>query len=216
MAGLLEADKDFVGIMSNGTSGNINNVNFGKAGPGKQGPGEQAAIVATSVARATFQAYTEVKHHNWVELKMASKDIELGARRPSEDELRVALETLEKMKGKALTKMPEIYARETTLMAKYPPKVTATLQAIRIGQLGIVANPCETFVEIGLEIKKKSPLPTTFTIELANGYNGYLPTPEHHALGGYETWRARSSYLEVNASRAITETWLELLKEVAK
>ena len=56
----------------------------------------------------------------------------------------------------------------------------------------------------------------TFTIELANGYNGYLPTPEQHALGGYETWRARSSYLEVNASRAIMAAWLELLQEVAK
>ena len=90
------------------------------------------------------------------------------------------------------------------------------LQAIRIGDLGIVANPCETFVEIGLDIKKKSPLKHTFTIELANGYNGYLPTPDHHALGGYETWRAQSSYLEVNASRAITSAWLELLKDVAK
>ena len=33
-------------------------------------------------------------------------------------------------------------------------------------------------------------------VSLANAYHGYLPTPEHHALGGYETWRARSSYLE--------------------
>jgi hypothetical protein len=54
----------------------------------------------------------------------------------------------------------------------------------------------------------------TFTIELANGYNGYLPTPEQHRLGGYETWRARSSYLEVEASPRITAVVLELLKEV--
>ena len=37
-------------------------------------------------------------------------------------------------------------------------------------------------------------------VSLANAYHGYLPTPEQHALGGYETWRARSSYLEVDAS----------------
>jgi hypothetical protein len=42
-----------------------------------------------------------------------------------------------------------------------------------------------------------------------------LPTPEQHALGGYETWRATSSYLEVNASRKITETLLAMLSEVA-
>src|SRR5204863_7347912 len=119
-------------------------------------------------------------------------------------------------KKKVLATQPEVYARETVLMAKYPATVPVILQAIRIGELGIVANPCETFVEIGLEIKQQSPLRPTFTIELANGYNGYLPTPEHHALGGYETWRARSSYLEANASRKIVETWRELLKEVAK
>jgi hypothetical protein len=72
------------------------------------------------------------------------------------------------------------------------------------------------FVEIGLELRKKSPLKHTFTVELANGYNGYLPTPEQHRKGGYETWRARSSYLEVNTSKHITRTLLGLLEKVGK
>ena len=216
MAKLLEADQNFVGILSNGTSGNINNVNFGKAGPGKKQPAEQARLVAESVAQATLHAYQKIKHHDWLPLKMAQTEIELGVRRPTVEVVRQAQDRLDQMKGKPLTRLPEIYARETLIMAKYPAKVKVILQAIRVGELGIVANPCETFVEIGLDIKKKSPLKHTFTIELANGYNGYLPTPEHHALGGYETWRAQSSYLEVNASRAITSAWLELLKDVAK
>src|SRR4051794_5369095 len=115
-----------------------------------------------------------------------------------------------------LKTLPEIYARETVLLAKYPAKVKARLQAIRIGELGIVSSPCETFVETGLEIKKKSPLKPTFTIELANGYNGYLPTPEQHRAGGYETWRARSSYVEAEAAPKITATLLELLGQVAR
>ena len=139
-----------------------------------------------------------------------------GVRLPDEGEIKRAKAILAAAKKPVLTGLPEVYARETVLMAKFPPKVNVILQALRVGELGIVANPCETFVEIGLEIKKESPLKQTFTIELANGYNGYLPTPEHHELGGYETWRARSSYLEVNASNAIIATWLELLKEVAK
>src|SRR5260370_1546746 len=161
-------------------------------------------------------AHKTIKHHAWVPLAMAQKEVELAVRRPTDAEVTRAQAILDKAKNKVLTTMPEVYARETILMAKFPPKVTLVLQAIRIGELGIVANPCETFVEIGLEIKEKSPLRPTCTIELANGYNGYLPTPEHHALGGYETWRARSSYLEVNASRAITDTLLSLLKEVAR
>ncbi|MBI1830326.1 MAG: hypothetical protein HYR84_02610, partial [Planctomycetes bacterium] len=212
----LDADKNFVGIMSNGTSGNINNVNFGKMAPGKRQPGEQARVVSESVAKAAFDAYRKVKHVDWLPLKMAQREIELGVRKPSAKEVEDAKERLDQMKGKPLTKVPEIYARETVLMAQYPAKVPVILQAIRIGDLAIVANPCETFVEIGLDIKKRSLFQHTFTIELANGYNGYLPTPEHHAVGGYETWRARSSYLEVNASRAIITTWLDLLREAAK
>ena len=50
-----------------------------------------------------------------------------------------------------------------------------------------------------------------FTVSLANGYNGYLPTPEHHKLGGYETWRAKSSYLEVDASPKIVAELKALL-----
>jgi hypothetical protein len=89
-----------------------------------------------------------------------------------------------------------------------------TVQALRVGTLGIAAIPGEVFIEIGLEIKARSPVKPTFTIELANGYNGYLPTRSQHELGGYETWRARSRYLEVDAAARITDKALELLREL--
>ena len=110
--------------------------------------------------------------------------------------------------------MEEIYARETMLIKDFPKQVPLILQAFRIGDLAITAAPVEIFVEIGLEIKEKSPFKTTFTTSLANGYNGYLPTPEHHKLGGYETWRARSSYLEVDASTKVSKTLFELLNKL--
>ncbi|MCI0638958.1 MAG: hypothetical protein L0Y72_31845 [Gemmataceae bacterium] len=212
-------DKDFVGIMSNGTSGDINNVNYGKAAPGKQGPYEQARLVAASVARAAFEAYKKIEHKDWVPLAATVTDLELGVRLPGKEDLARAEEILAKAKAagkKSLITLEEIYARETVLLSKYPPKVWVLVQALRIGDLGIAATPCETFVEIGLEIKKKSPMKHTFTIELANGYNGYLPTPKQHEWGGYETWRARSSYLEANASVAITKGILDLFGEIAR
>ena len=94
--------------------------------------------------------------------------------------------------------------------------VKARLQVLRIGDLGVVAIPCEVFAETGLAIKRRSPVKPTFIIELANGYNGYLPTPEQHALGGYETWRAKSSYLAVDAEPVVRSAALLLLEEVAK
>jgi hypothetical protein len=214
---LLKAGPDFVGIMSNGTSGDINNLNFGGPAPKNQTPFEQIRVVSDSVARAAFAAYQKVEHRDWVSLAMAQREIELGVRLPTEAELTRARNILDKAKDKkVLTALPEIYARETVLMAKYPQRVKALVQAIRVGKLGIGASPCETFVEIGLEIKRKSPLRPTFIIELANGYNGYLPTPEQHRLGGYETWRARSSYLEVEASRQVSATLLDFLRQVAR
>jgi hypothetical protein len=202
------------GIMSNGTSGDVNNVNF-KAAPLKRGQGEQIRIVAESVAKATFEAWKGIKHLDYVTLASAEKDIDLGVRKADAADLKRASEILAKAdKGKQLSGLEQIYARESVLLDKYPDKVTAKMQAMRIGELGITAIPCEVFTEIGLDLKKRSPLKPTFTIELANGYNGYLPTPEQHKLGGYETWRARSSYLEVDASTKITETLMALLKEV--
>jgi neutral ceramidase len=65
------------------------------------------------------------------------------------------------------------------------------------------------FTEIGLEIKEKGPFAKTFTIELANGSYGYLPSPPQHKLGGYETWLG-TNLVEVDASTKIVATLMEL------
>jgi sialidase-1 len=71
--------------------------------------------------------------------------------------------------------------------------------------------PCEVFTETGLEWREVSPIKPAFIVELANGSYGYLPTPRHHKLGGYETWLG-TSRLEVEAS----EKMLQELKEMAE
>ena len=218
MAQLIGATKtgsQFVGIMSNGTSGNINNVNYGLKTRLRRERFEQIRIVAASVASAAHQAYPKVKYHDWVSLAMRETQVNLGVRRPSKADVEQARKVLAEAGQGPYKTRPQIYARETVLLSEYPATVKAKLQAIRIGRLGIVSSPCETFVETGRAIKRQSPLKPTFTIELANGYNGYLPTPRHHKLGGYETWRARSSYLAADAEPKIRATLLKLLNEVA-
>jgi hypothetical protein len=51
---------------------------------------------------------------------------------------------------------------------------------------------------------------------VANGYAGYLPPPDQHKLGGYTTWRARSSCLEEGAEPKIVARLLELLNSVSR
>jgi hypothetical protein len=110
----------------------------------------------------------------------------------------------------------EIYAREQLLLAETPPTRQLTLQAIRVGELGITAIPCEVYGITGLKLKAQSPLVPTMNIELANGEEGYIPPPEQHALGGYSTWEARTSCLEVQAEPKIVEAVLGLLETVAQ
>jgi neutral ceramidase len=86
-------------------------------------------------------------------------------------------------------------------------------QAVWIGDLGIATIPFETFAETGLELKARSPFQPTFTMELANGGYGYLPTPEQHALGGYETWLGTSK-VEVQATTKIVNALLEMFAEL--
>lgn len=204
----------FVGIMSNGTSGDVNNVNFSLMSGPKREPFEQLRLVASSVAETANAAHSQAKYSGKISLAMREAELELKVRKPSAEDIDYAKKLLAAAGDPPYRKLPEVYARETLKMAEYPETVRVKLQAIRIGELGIVSIPCEVFTEIGLELKRRSPLKPTFTIELANGYNGYLPTPQQHELGGYETWRARSSYLEEGASPKIVETLLKLLDEV--
>ena len=90
------------------------------------------------------------------------------------------------------------------------------MQAIRIGDIAITANPCETFASTGLQVKQASPFEKTINFELANGYGGYLPPREQHMLGGYETWPARSSFLDVDAEEQIRLELLRLLGELER
>lgn len=209
----------FVGIMSNGTSGNINNVNFGSPIRYKRNPGEQIQIVTRSVADAAMAAWEALKWDPNPALASAEEDIQLGVRKANPEELARAkqlLETTPKDKDGQWSDRKAIYAREAVKLADYPDTVPVKLQVHRIGALSIAAVPCEVFVEIGLELKKTTPFVRHFTISLANGYNGYLPTRQHHEWGGYETWRARSAYLEVDAADKITARLKAMLSSLPR
>lgn len=213
---LLGADRSplrppFVGMMTNGTSGDINNIPWTAKKRETFPPYVKMKSVADNLAAASYEAVKNASYRGWVSLAAEQEEISLGVRKPSDAEIRRAEEIVAKAEGPTMKSLEEIYARETLLIKDYPSEVSILLQVFRIGEVAIAAIPAEVFVEIGLELKKKSPFKPTFTIELANGYNGYLPTPAQHKLGGYETWRARSSYLEEQASDKILGTLFKLL-----
>jgi len=61
------------------------------------------------------------------------------------------------------------------------------IQVMRLNDAVLVAIPGELFVEIGLDIKRKSEFENTFIVGLVNGEIGYIPTRQAFMEGGYES-----------------------------
>ena len=205
-----------VGILANGPCGDVNNNDYsGKTPVVKREPYEKIKLVAGDLADEVLRVHQTLKHQDWVPLKAAAEDLELAVRRPSPELVKRAEEILARPEEATPIHRHEVAYATRTLAARdtQPDKVKAVLQAFRIGELGITAIPFEVFTEIGLEIKARSPFKDTFTIELANGSYGYLPTPEQHNLGGYETWLG-TNRVEREASVKITTKILDLLGQL--
>ncbi len=217
MPSRLRADSEFVAMMSNGASGDINNIPFLVNRPPRE-PFEQIGIVARKAADAAYFAYRKIdSHDSHVTLGMQERQIDLKYRRPSADDVAAAQKVLALKDPGEIARLPnkaQNYARQTVRAhEREEESLTVTIQAIRVGEFAIVGIPFETFVEIGLEIKDRSPFEKTMVIGLANGRHGYLPTPEQHRLGGYETWLGTNT-VQTDASVILTENLLEMLKEL--
>lgn len=213
---LLKADRQdppFVGIMSNGTSGDVNNINF--RGPAeKHEPYAKMRIVANDVANEVLRVYQTIQYKEWVPLRAAQSELNLKVRKPDPQMLAYAQKVLAKPETETpVHRLEKTYAERTLQMDKWPETIDVIMQTFRIGDLGVAAIPFEVFTEIGLEIKARSPFKSSFTIELANGSYGYLPSPDQHQLGGYETWLGTNK-VEKEASRKIVTEILNLFNQV--
>ena len=215
----LRAGEDFVAMMTNGTSGDINNIPFLLTRPPRE-PFEQIRIVAQKAADAAWFAHRKIeKHRSDASLGMVQREVVLEYRRPTEEQLAEAKKVLAVKDEEEIAKLPRLaqnYARNTVRAAeREEDAVAVTLQAIRIGELAICTIPFEVFAEIGLDLKARSPFPQTMVVSIANGKYGYLPTPEQHKLGGYETWLG-TNQVEEQASVIITDNLLEMLGQLNK
>jgi hypothetical protein len=145
---------------------------------------------------------------------MAEMRMELKYRVPDKQLLEWAQRIVQAMGDQPPKTATEVYAREQIILDQRQ-STEIVVQALRIGDIAIATTPNETYALTGLKLKLQSPLPKTMVIELANGGDGYIPPPEQHLLGGYNTWPARSAGLEVGAEPRIVEGLLGLLEEVA-
>jgi len=155
--------------------------------------------VADTLAAECYRVWRNLMFADSAKISASEEELELGVRLPTAADVARARDALRDAPGDGTAReRRHIYARETLALERWPARVPTSVQAIRIGDWNIATMPGEAFVELGLEIKRA--YPRTMMIELANDYRGYIPTVEAHRAGGYETWRAKSSYLEVDAA----------------
>jgi neutral ceramidase len=206
-------DPPFVALMANGTSGDANNNNFRNPQPRKK-PYEQMRYVAEDVAAKVNAALANVTWQNSAPLAARYRELDIAWRKIDPELIAWAKETEAKtprIQGKA--DLPLAYAGRVQRLAQASPETKAAVQILRIGDICIGTTPTETFAETGVEFRKRSPFAKSFMIELAHGYYGYMPTPRHFELGGYETWPGTNN-LEPQASVKMMDALLEMAAEV--
>ena len=211
--------ESFVALMTNGASGDINNLVFtGTRAP--RSPFEQVRIVASKAADTAWRAVKKIENYDDKPIvAVLQREVDLPYRKPAKREIILA----EGLLKKSSKERNEINKRTTSVANRvieysgpdHPETEPVLIQAVRIGEQAIVSMPFEVLVEIGLEIKKKSPFGRTFLIELANGGYGYLPPPNQHKLGGYETWLGTSRF-QPQSSEILIKNLIEMLDELKK
>lgn len=207
--GISNGGADFVALFSNGTSGDINNINPKERKDLK--PYEQINSVAEDLVEKTVYMLYSMTYQTNADLRTMISEVEIKTRKPSPEEVEAAREFLGDRPSYVLRTWKDNYAREQVLLSKYPDTVKVPVQVFKIGDVAVAGWAGEIFAETGLELKQKSPIKPLINIGLVNGWYGYIPPPEQFKYGAYETWRMRTSFLETNAIPLLVDAYLNLL-----
>ena len=201
--------------MSNGTSGNINNINFRDQGRRPSAPYAQIRKVADLLAAEAVRVAGSIEYRDWVPLAMREARCGSAAAPTPKDEVARAKFILSQGQGRPARVASRRFTPARRCCSTSIRRTSRrSCRRCASATWASPRRPARRSSRPAWRSRRPARCKPTFTIELANDYRGYLPTAEHHQLGGYETWRARSSYLEVDAEAKIRGKILELLGKV--
>jgi neutral ceramidase len=207
----LATGDDFVGIMSNGTSGDVNTFDFKVERNYPEAPFAKSFLIANDVTDSIIKTLRTVEWVSKPVFKTGYRDVKIYSRKPSPEiveKSRVLVASTDyrnlNTTDKASNAIARLYALEIALLSQYQPDFyLMPLQAIRLGDGTIGTMPGEIFSETGLKLKKDKPCKYYFTICLANFRDNYIPPAHEFKLGGYETWLCAGSQMEINAEEKL-------------
>ncbi|TAN17679.1 MAG: hypothetical protein EPN37_06330 [Chitinophagaceae bacterium] len=210
----LQAPDGFVAMMSNGTSGDANIIDFLEPGRYPSAFFAKSNLIGNDIAGRIADSVKGIEWDMNAPLSVQYTELPVSIRKPTPRELSAAKSVVVEtrydhlaMKESSHTGNEDafrrIYAREQILLNEYPDTILFPVQVFRIGAGIIGGLGGEFFAETGLWLKENNKAKNYFTVCLANGYVGYVPPLHEFELGGYETWRCRSSFLEKDAENII-------------
>jgi len=216
--------ENFGVVYMNGCCGDINHVDV--IGGTNSPRGQQHLKMGKMLAGDAMNVFEFTQTSDNVVLGSASTVFHGTRRRPTKENYEWALAALEDEKtgnvdrsyANAWKKMyenpledPDIEVQSCSIKWNDPLK-NGTIP----GDLAISSLPGEIFVEIGLEIKEKSPFANVMICELANGYYGYISTKRGIEEGGYETKINMSTNMDKETAPQLIENQLKLMNILKK
>lgn len=220
MAELLGAGDDFTGILTNGTSGDVNIWDFISPDRYPKGRFEKSRLIGRDLAENVFRSLEDARwERDGLSIACLYDELSLRLRKPQPEELEAAGRTVKETDYEAIAEIDDkalrrIYAREQVLLAGHPDEIRFPVQAFRIGSLVIGGLGGEFFAETGLRLKEQAGPGGYFTIAFSNGYTGYVPPAHEMERGGYETWRCRTSCLEKGAEERVRTRLLQMIRDL--
>ncbi|MBR2498502.1 MAG: hypothetical protein IKB67_02185 [Clostridia bacterium] len=92
-------------------------------------------------------------------------------------------------------------------------RITEEIHVVRFGDIAIVTNPFELFLDYGNQIRARSKAKQTFIIQLACGSAGYLPTEKAEKSGHYSACVSSGFTGHEGGNLLVSET-LEKINEI--
>ncbi len=204
-----------LGMFFNGTCGNINPLSVCSSFEETKRLGTIVGAEALKVSKEITAMSSEIS------LRAEKEKITLHSQEiPSVEELQEIVNAGSKAENPSLDWQYQwaVDAIEYAKTGKFSSDITIEIQALALGSdIAFVGFPGEVFVEIGLEIKEKSPFTYTLPVECTNGCIGYMPTYEAFIEGGYEPALAFKLFgiypVDVNVAEKVTNSAINLLKK---
>jgi len=168
-----------------GTCGNVNHINVKKSDSLEKF--ERAKRIGYALAAGVIRELPKLEISDADKISVESEILKLKMPVYTKEQIEAA-EINAKKESDEIASTPEIREAMKILRIHELNNEPIEAEVITFGldNVGIVALPGEIFVELGLDIKKRSPFKHTLVLTLANNSIGYIPNKEAFEYSAYE------------------------------